>query len=106
MLVGIPWQDVLAAGELLGTKVIANEFVAYEQMGVMHQAGRISERTLTLMTYALCGFSNLSAIGIQIGGISALAPERRGDIASLGFRAMLGGLLACNMTACVVGMIL
>ncbi len=106
-LIGIPWSESLAAGELLGIKVIANEFVAYQQMGEMikQNADTLSPRTVRLMTYALCGFSNLSAIGIQIGGISALAPQRRSDIASLGFRAMLGGLLACNMTACVVGIL-
>lgn len=107
-MLGIPWSDMIAAGELLGTKIIANEFVAYERMGQMLNAPTpmITERTRTLMTYALCGFSNLSAIGIQIGGISALAPERRKDIAALGFKAMLGGMLACNMTACVVGILL
>ena len=107
-LIGIPWSECFAAGELLGVKVVANEFVAYEQMGQMiaGENPMLGERSRTLMTYALCGFSNLSAIGIQIGGISALAPERRGDIAALGLRAMLGGLLACNMTACVVGIII
>ena len=105
-MIGIPWGESLAAGELLGLKVVANEFLAYERLGAMiHGEERLSPRTVTLMTYALCGFANLSSIGIQIGGISALAPERRSDIASLGFRAMIGGLLACNMTACVVGIL-
>jgi CNT family concentrative nucleoside transporter len=107
-MLGVPWSEIIPAGELLGTKIIANEFVAYERMGQMLHAETppITERTKMLMTYALCGFANLSAIGIQIGGISALAPQRRSDIASLGFKAMLGGMLACNMTACVVGILL
>ena len=102
-LLGVPWSECLDAGRLLGIKMIANEFVAYEQLGEMlsRQSNPLSERTRAIMTYALCGFSNFSAIGIQVGGIGALAPSRKEEIARLGLRAMLGGTLACLMTACI-----
>lgn len=108
-VMGIESRDCLHAGELLGIKTVANEFVAYQRLGewLRPESGvQISDRTKTLMTYALCGFSNLGSIGIQIGGIGGLAPERQPDLARLGLRAMLGGALACCMTACVVGVIL
>jgi CNT family concentrative nucleoside transporter len=107
-LMGIEFDDCLPAGELLGIKMVANEFIAYQRMGewIAHAeqspATRLlSERSTAILTYALCGFSNFGAIGIQIGGIGGLAPERRSDLAKLGLRAMLGGTLACCMTACV-----
>lgn len=103
-LLGIAPQDTLLGGELLGLKVIANEFVAYERLGELRES--MQDRTRILMTYALCGFSNLGAIGIQVGGISALVPHRRSEIASLGLKAMIGGFLACNMTACVIGVMI
>ncbi|MEE3368061.1 MAG: nucleoside transporter C-terminal domain-containing protein [Planctomycetota bacterium] len=106
-VMGIEAKDCLLAGQLLGMKTIANEFVAFQQMGQwIDPAGAgptLSPRTQLIMTYALSGFSNLGAIGIQIGGIGALAPQRRGDLARFGLRAMLGGALACCMTACVAG---
>jgi CNT family concentrative nucleoside transporter len=107
-LIGIPWSEALEAGKLLGIKMFANEIVAYEQLGQLfaQEDGRFSERSRDIMTYALCGFSNFSAIGIQVGGIGGLAPGRKDDIARLGFRAMLGGTLACLMTACVAGVFL
>ncbi len=107
-LMGVESSDCLRAGELLGLKTVANEFVAYERLGAWTQADsqvQLSPRSVQIMTYALSGFSNLSAIGIQIGGIGGLAPERRPDLARLGLRAMLGGMLACCMTACVVGVL-
>ena len=100
-IMGIEPKDCLASGNMLGTKVILNEFVAYIDLG---NAKGISDRTRTILTYALCGFSNFGAIGIQLGGIGPLAPERKGDLAQLGFRAMLGGMLAACMTACIAGM--
>jgi CNT family concentrative nucleoside transporter len=100
-IMGIEQKDCLASGNMLGTKVILNEFVAYIDLG---NAKDISDRTRTILTYALCGFSNFGAIGIQLGGIGPLAPERKGDLAQLGFRAMLGGMLAACMTACIAGM--
>ncbi len=111
-VMGIEARDCRVSAQLLGTKMVANEFVAYMELGdyldQMRTLGaaapvQLSERTQTVLTYALCGFSNFASIGIQIGGIGALAPERRGDLAQLGLRAMLGGTLACCMTACVAG---
>jgi len=103
-IMGIETRDCGAAGNLLGIKMVANEFVAYLDFGKLKAAGELSERTEIILTYALCGFSNFGAIGIQIGGIGPLAPERRGDLAQLGLRAMFGGMLACCMTACMAGL--
>ena len=108
-LMGIEAADCLPAGELLGKKMVANEFVSYVQLSQWMQPGsgvELSPRSVVILTYALCGFANFSSIGIQIGGIGGLAPERRSDLARLGFRAMLGGTLACFMTACVAGILL
>lgn len=107
-LMGIESRDCLRAGELLGLKTVANEFIAYERLGTWlddDSEVQLSERTVRILTYALSGFANLGAIGIQIGGIGGIAPDRRGDLAQLGFRAMVGGVLACCMTACVVGVL-
>ncbi len=105
-LMGIEWRECRECGELLGVKIVANEFIAYAQMGEwLKQPSRLSPRAAMIMTYALAGFSNLGAIGIQIGGIGALAPSRRSDLARLGLRAMLGGALACCMTASVAAII-
>ena len=91
-------------------RMVANEFIAYEQLAEWNKHPELgvvlTERSRVLLTYALCGFANFGSIGIQIGGIGALAPERRGDLARLGLRAMLGGTLACLMTACVAGVLL
>lgn len=112
-IMGIESGDCSIAGELLGKKVAVNEFIAYSEMGeilkgtVVGDDGEIvsmSERTKIILTYALCGFSNFGAIGIQIGGIGPLAPSRRRDLAQLGLRAMFGGMLAACMTACMAGM--
>ncbi len=109
-VIGVPRQDCVAVGELLGIRMVANEFIAYERLAewIKHppQGVELAERSRVLLTYALCGFANFGSIGIQIGGIGAMAPERRGDIAKLGLRAMLGGTLACFMTACVAGVLL
>lgn len=108
-LMGIEWNDCLPAGELLGLKMAANEFVAYAQLGEWLKPEsdvQMSQRSVMILTYALCGFSNFGAIGIQIGGIGGLAPTRTSDLAQLGLRAMLGGTLACCMTACVAGMLM
>ncbi len=108
-IMGIPWADSSKCGELLGLKMAANEFVAYGRLAEWSDApdGRvIGERSETIMTYALCGFANFSSIGIQLGGIGGIAPERRGELARLGFRAMLGGTLAAFMTACIAGILL
>ena len=108
-LMGIETKDCLLAGELLGKKMVANEFVSYVLLSQWIQPGsgvELSQRSVTILTYSLCGFANFSSIGIQIGGIGGIAPERRRDLARLGFRAMLGGSLACFMTACVAGILL
>jgi CNT family concentrative nucleoside transporter len=106
---GIEANDCLRSGELLGIKTVANEFVAYKQLTdwVKPNSGvTLSPRSVTLMTYALCGFANFGSIGIQIAGIGGLAPERQPDLARLGLRAMIGGALANCMTACIVGVIM
>ena len=99
-IMGIEQNDCLIAGDMLGKKMVLNEFVAYLDL---IDANEISQRTRTILTYALCGFSNFGAIGIQLGGIGPLAPERKGDLAQLGLRAMVGGMLAACMTACIAG---
>ena len=109
-LMGIATDDCLLAGELLGQKMVVNEFLAYLTMsGIPAQEEltdpeAITQRTRVILTYALCGFSNFGAIGIQIGGIGPLAPERKSELAQLGLRAMFGGMLAACMTACIAGM--
>jgi concentrative nucleoside transporter, CNT family len=106
---GIPWNDCPEVGQLLGLRVVANEFVAYEQLSqwlAPDSAIKISERSAAIATYALCGFANFASIGVQLGGIGPMAPQRCGDLARLGLRAMIGGNLACFMTACVAGMFL
>jgi CNT family concentrative nucleoside transporter len=106
-LMGVPAGDALAVGTLLGEKTVLNEFVAYAHLGSMLQEGaRLDPRSVVLATYALCGFANFSSIAIQIGGISTMAPERRGDLSRLGLRAMVAGTLANFMTACVVGILI
>jgi CNT family concentrative nucleoside transporter len=106
-LMGVPSQDALAVGTLLGEKTALNEFVAYAHLGSMLQEGAgLDPRSVVLATYALCGFANFSSIAIQIGGIGAMAPERRGDLSRLGLRAMIAGTLANFMTACVVGILI
>lgn len=108
LMMGVPWKDCLPAGELLGLKMAVNEFIAYERLGAWSAEGspvELSERSRVILTYALSGFSNFGAIGIQLGGIGGLAPERRADLARFAMRAMLGGAIACCMTACVAGVL-
>jgi CNT family concentrative nucleoside transporter len=106
-LLGIPHQDIVLVGQLLGEKIILNEFVAYVSLGEMKDTGVFySEKSVIMSTYILCGFANFASIGIQIGGIGALVPSRKGVLASLGFRALIGGTLASLFTAVLVGMIL
>jgi len=113
---GVPWQDSQIIGNLLGTRMVLNEFVAYAQLGQYAAAtavnaagplfGTLDPKSFTIATFALCGFANFSSIGIQIGGIGALAPNRRHDLARLGLRAMLAGTLANFMTATIAGFLL
>ncbi len=102
-LIGIPWHDAAKIGNLLGTRMVINEFVAFSQLGPMR--GTLDPRSFTIATFALCGFANFSSIGIQIGGIGALAPEQRGQLARFGIRAMLAGTMANLMSACIVGIL-
>lgn len=107
-LLGIPAGECAEAGRLIGLKTVANEFIAYQSLGEMMRSETppISPRTATILTYALAGFSNFGAIGIQVGGIGGLEPSRKTDLAELGLRAMFGGLLACCMTGAVAGLLL
>jgi CNT family concentrative nucleoside transporter len=101
---GVPWRDATVVGNLLGTRMVLNEFIAFAQLGPLKTT--LDPRSFTIATFALCGFANFSSIGIQIGGIGALVPERRHDLARLGLRAMLAGTLANFMTAIIVGFLL
>ena len=103
-LLGLPWDEAGAGGALLGTKIILTEFVSYLDMAAL-PAGTLSDRSELIMTYALCGFSSLAALGIVIGGLSAMVPSRREQIVALGPRSILAGLLATCMTGCVVGVL-
>ncbi len=103
-LLGVPWQDTKTVGTLMGTKLVINEFVAFSMLGPLK--GHIAERSFTIATYALCGFANFSSIGIQIGGIGALAPSRKQDLARLGFRAVLAGTMANYLSAAIAGLLL
>ena len=106
-LIGIPWREAPAIGNLLGTRAVLNELIAYTQLGAMKTGpGALSPRTVTIATFALCGFANLGSIGIQIGGIGALAPNRRNDLARLGLRAMLAGTMANLISAAIVSMLI
>ena len=107
-LMGVESKDCLSAGELLGKKMFANEFVAYLQLSTWTKPEsevQLSPRTVRIMTYALCGFANFSSIGIQIGGLGGMAPERQSDIARLGLRAMLGGTIVNCMMGCIAGVL-
>ena len=101
-LLGIPWEDCSQMGDLLGTKLVLNEFVAYLKLG----ASTMSDKGKIIAAYALCGFANFGSIGIQIGGISALAPERRADLAQVAVKALIAGAFASFTTACIAGILL
>lgn len=105
-LLGVPSADILTVGELLGQKTVINEFVAYAALGDMQNAGvQLQPKSLLIALYALCGFANFASIGIQIGGISAIAPGQRRALTELGVRALIGGTIACFLTAALAGMI-
>jgi CNT family concentrative nucleoside transporter len=103
-IIGIPWHDCTAIGNLLGIRMVLNELVAFSFLGPMKAT--LDPRSFTIATFALCGFANFSSIGMQIGGIGALAPNRRDDLARLGIRAMLAGTMANLMSASIVGLFL
>ncbi|HMO03080.1 MAG TPA: nucleoside transporter C-terminal domain-containing protein [Kiritimatiellia bacterium] len=105
-LIGVPGGDLLTVGQLLGEKTILNEFYAYVTFGQLKEAGVIvSPKSILITTYALCGFANVASIGIQLGGISALAPGQRMTLAQLGVKALIAGTIASLLTACVAGML-
>jgi len=103
-LMGVPWKDANTIGDLLGTRLVLNEFVAFLKLGPMKAT--LDPRSFTIATYALCGFANFSSIAIQIGGIGALAPNRKSDLARLGLKAVAVGTMANFMSACIAGMLL
>ncbi len=101
-LLGVPWEDCLKVGSILGKKLVLNEFVGY--LDLIAAKDQISERAMIISTYALCGFSNFSSIAIQLGGIGTMAPEKRPVLAAYGMKSLIGGTLACYMTACIAGL--
>lgn len=104
-VIGVPWQDAVNLGSLLGTKVVLNEFVAYTQLSALVKQAVILPKTMTMATFALCGFANFSSIAIQIGGIGGLAPNRKSELAKFGLKAVFAGTLANLMTATIAGML-
>ncbi|MFT5822078.1 MAG: CNT family concentrative nucleoside transporter [Crocinitomix sp.] len=104
-LIGVEGPDIVAVGELLGQKTVLNEFIAYPRLGEMREAGTLSQKSIIISTYMLCGFANFASIGIQIGGIGSLVPSRKGLLSKLGMRALLAGTVASLMTAAIVGML-
>jgi CNT family concentrative nucleoside transporter len=104
-LLGVPWNEAATVGELLGTKMVLNELIAYGDLASV-AAGKLSEHSRLIATYALCGFANFGSVGILVTGLSTMAPERRKDIASLGLRALAGGTLANCMTAAIAGVLI
>jgi CNT family concentrative nucleoside transporter len=103
---GVPWEEAGTMGVLLGEKIALTELIAYADLSELRAANAISDRTAIIASYALCGFANFASVGIQIGGLGGIAPERRKDIAKLGFKAMIGGALASWLTATVAGIII
>jgi CNT family concentrative nucleoside transporter len=103
-VIGIPWKDATTIGNLLGLRMVTNELIAFQRLGPLNTV--LDPRSFTIATFALCGFANLSSIGIQIGGIGALAPNKKSDLARLGIRAMLAGTMANLMSASIVGIML
>jgi CNT family concentrative nucleoside transporter len=103
-LLGVKYADCASIGNLLGTRLVLNEFIAFQQLGPMKD--HLDPRSFTIATYALCGFANFSSIAIQIGGIGALAPTRKSDLARFGLKAVAAGTMANFMSACIAGMLL
>jgi CNT family concentrative nucleoside transporter len=105
-LMGVPWAEAQEVGSLIGLKTILNEFIAYQQLAEAIADGALSERSAVIAAYALCGFANFGSLAILLGGIQAIAPERRPECAALGLRSILAGTLATCMTGCLAGMII
>jgi CNT family concentrative nucleoside transporter len=106
LAMGVPAQDAVQVGGLLGVKTVLNEFIAYQQLGELLRAGSLTPRAAVISSYALCGFANFGSLAILLGGIGGLAPSRRSEVARLGLRSIVSGSLACFMTACVAGILL
>jgi CNT family concentrative nucleoside transporter len=104
-VMGVPAAEISTLSELIGTKLVLTELVAFKELGDMKAAGEVSPRTALIASFALCGFANVGSVAIQVGGLGAMAPERRGDLAKLGLRAMFAGAIATCMTACVAGVL-
>ncbi|MEH1818449.1 MAG: NupC/NupG family nucleoside CNT transporter [Nostoc sp.] len=105
-LMGVPWADCRQVGALLGTKTILNEFIAFLDLKALIESGKISQRAVIIATYALCNFANIGSIGITIGGITGIAPNRQHDLARMGLKSMIGGSLAGFITACIAGILI
>jgi CNT family concentrative nucleoside transporter len=105
-LLGVPWENCKDIGKLLGTRTVLNELIAFKDLGELKAQNILFDRSIVIASFALCGFANISSIGIQLGGIGALAPERRHDLARLGVRALLAGTLANYLSACIAGILL
>jgi concentrative nucleoside transporter, CNT family len=107
-IMGVPWEETSQVGALLGEKTVLNEFIAYDSLAKMNKdaATALSERSTVIATYALCGFANFGSIAILLGGIGTMAPSRRGELASLGIKALIGGTIACFITANIAGILI
>tara|TARA_B100001123_G_C15047979_1_gene922386 strand:- start:210 stop:941 length:732 start_codon:yes stop_codon:yes gene_type:complete len=103
---GIPWDEAKITGRLMGEKIVLTELIAYSNLGEIINSNAISERSAIITSYSLCGFANLGSIGIQLGGIGGIAPERRKDLSKLAFKAMIGGALASWLTATIAGILI
>ena len=104
---GVPWADAGTVGRLMGLKTILNEFVAYVELSrTMSGSDPLEERSFVIAAYAMCGFANFGSVAIMIGGIGGIAPKRRGDLARLGLRSLVGGTLATMLTGCMIGICL
>ena len=100
---GVEWAETIHVGSLLGQKLVINEFVAYLSFAELKEAGMLSEKSIIISTYALCGFANFSSIAIQIGGIGGMAPNRQADLSKLGFRVLMAATLATMMSGTIAG---
>jgi CNT family concentrative nucleoside transporter len=105
-VMGVPWQDAVPVGSLLGVKTVLNEFIAYDDLGKLIRSGAIEPRSAVIASYALCGFANFGSLAILLGGMGGMAPSRRADIARLGLRSIVSGSLASFMTGCIAGLLL
>jgi CNT family concentrative nucleoside transporter len=104
--IGVPWDEAGIVGTLLGEKIVLTELIAYLNLSELMSQHKLSERSAVIASYALCGFANFASIGVQIGGIDALAPERKGDASEIALRAMIGGALATCLIGAIAGIVM